>query len=77
MIIEIAKVLEVKVCVEGVETVEQYRMLKELGTSHMQGFLFGKAVEPNEFKVNFLNKTVDVNFSNNETEKPVQKVEND
>ncbi len=76
MIIEIAKVLEVRVCVEGVETVEQYRILKELGTSHMQGFLFGKAVEPNEFKENFLNKTVDVNFSNNETEKPGQKVEN-
>lgn len=60
MIIEIAKVLEVKVCVEGVETIEQCKTLKELGASHMQGFLFGKAVEPSEFKENFLNKKVNV-----------------
>jgi EAL domain-containing protein (putative c-di-GMP-specific phosphodiesterase class I) len=41
-IIELARVFELDVVAEGIETVEQYRMLREMGCRFGQGFLFAK-----------------------------------
>ncbi len=41
-IIRIAKVLGVETIAEGVETVEQLEMMRDLGCEHIQGFLFSK-----------------------------------
>lgn len=41
-IIELARVFELDVVAEGIETTEQYRMLREMGCKYGQGFLFAK-----------------------------------
>jgi EAL domain-containing protein (putative c-di-GMP-specific phosphodiesterase class I) len=41
-IIDLAKAFRHDVVAEGVETVEQLRMLRELGVDHAQGFLFAQ-----------------------------------
>jgi EAL domain-containing protein (putative c-di-GMP-specific phosphodiesterase class I) len=41
-IIELARVLEIDVVAEGIETGEQYRLLRELGCRYGQGYLFAR-----------------------------------
>lgn len=41
-ILELAKVIDTKVCAKGIETTEQMEMLEESGFTMGQGFLFGK-----------------------------------
>jgi EAL domain-containing protein (putative c-di-GMP-specific phosphodiesterase class I) len=41
-IVELARVLGMTVVAEGIETVEQYRMLRDMGCRYGQGFLFAK-----------------------------------
>ncbi|HVZ84607.1 MAG TPA: EAL domain-containing protein [Terracidiphilus sp.] len=41
-IIELARVLNMGVVAEGIETVEQYRLLRQMGCRYGQGYLFGK-----------------------------------
>lgn len=41
-IVELAHVMQLNVVVEGVETEEQFVMLRELGVDSFQGYLFGK-----------------------------------
>jgi EAL domain-containing protein (putative c-di-GMP-specific phosphodiesterase class I) len=41
-IIELAKAFRRDVVAEGVETVEQLRLLRELGVDHAQGYLFAQ-----------------------------------
>ena len=41
-IVELARVLGMNVIAEGIETVEQYRMLREMGCRYGQGFLFSR-----------------------------------
>ncbi|MBS0254747.1 MAG: EAL domain-containing protein [Proteobacteria bacterium] len=45
----LARGLGLTIVAEGVESEEQYRMLRLAGCSHMQGFLFGKAEPPGHF----------------------------
>ncbi|MBR1392400.1 MAG: EAL domain-containing protein [Ruminococcus sp.] len=49
LIIEIAAFLKVPVIAEGVETEEQYRLLKDVGCDIIQGFYFSRPVPPEEF----------------------------
>lgn len=49
IMIQIAKLLEVPVIAEGVETKEQMELLKELGCHIIQGYYFSKPVPPDEF----------------------------
>ena len=46
--INVGHSLDMTVVAEGVETVEQYRMLQRLGCDEMQGYLIAKPVPPNE-----------------------------
>jgi EAL domain-containing protein (putative c-di-GMP-specific phosphodiesterase class I) len=41
-IVELARVLGMSVVAEGIETIEQYRLLREMGCRYGQGFLFAK-----------------------------------
>jgi EAL domain-containing protein (putative c-di-GMP-specific phosphodiesterase class I) len=43
-IVELARVFELDVVAEGIETREQYRMLRETGCKFGQGFLFAKPI---------------------------------
>ena len=47
--IDIARLLEVPVIAEGVETKEQMEMLKKLGCDIIQGYYFSKPLPPEEF----------------------------
>lgn len=45
----VAQALGIQTVAEGVETIEQSRLLGELGCSMAQGFLFGRPMAPSEF----------------------------
>ena len=49
IMIEIARLLEVPIIAEGVETKEQMELLKELGCDIIQGYYFSRPVPPDEF----------------------------
>lgn len=49
VIISIAKLYDYKVIAEGVETQEQYLMLKDIGCQYFQGYLFSKPLNLKEF----------------------------
>lgn len=48
--LEIAKNLDVPVVAEGVETEEEYKMLKAAGYDIIQGYYFSKPIPPEEMK---------------------------
>jgi len=48
-IVSIAKLLQIKVVAEGVETKDQFDFLVELGCDRYQGYYFNQAVPKNEF----------------------------
>jgi EAL domain-containing protein (putative c-di-GMP-specific phosphodiesterase class I) len=49
--IDIARLLEVPVIAEGVETKEQMELLKRLGCNIIQGYYFSKPLPPEEFGI--------------------------
>lgn len=49
LVLEIADFLGVPAIAEGVETEEQYLLLKKLGAEIIQGYYFSKPVPPEEF----------------------------
>ncbi|HBG5200450.1 TPA: GGDEF and EAL domain-containing protein [Clostridioides difficile] len=48
-IIKLAHIINLKVCVEGIESYEEYDIVKSLGVDIIQGFLFGRPVSVSEF----------------------------
>jgi diguanylate cyclase (GGDEF)-like protein len=54
MVISVAKVNNIKVIAEGVETKEQWECLKEMECDEIQGYLFSKPLVPNELEKNWL-----------------------
>lgn len=53
-IIELARILELKTIAEGVETQEQYQVLRDLGCDEIQGYYFSKPVDAQTFEQQFL-----------------------
>lgn len=54
MVAELANAIDVKVCVEGVETEEQLAALKETKIQWIQGFYFGKPMHLEDFEKKYL-----------------------
>jgi len=54
MIGELAQALGVKICVEGIETEEQYKVLEKMNIHMIQGFYFGKPTTRKEFEEKFV-----------------------
>ncbi|HFL3157001.1 TPA: phosphodiesterase PdcB [Clostridioides difficile] len=48
-IIKLAHIINLKVCVEGIESYKEYDIVKSLGVDIIQGFLFGRPVSASEF----------------------------
>ena len=61
LIIDIADYLHVPVVAEGVETEEQYLVLKAMGCEYVQGYYFSKPVPPEDFD-RFLIERADVKY---------------
>ncbi|MBQ1493141.1 MAG: EAL domain-containing protein, partial [Blautia sp.] len=61
LIIDIADYLHVPVVAEGVETQEQYLVLKAMGCEYVQGYYFSKPVPPAEFD-RFLTERAQVKY---------------
>lgn len=49
-IVKLAHVIHLKVCVEGVETEEEYNVVKKTNPDYIQGFLFGRPIPASEFE---------------------------
>lgn len=58
LIVDLSKNLNVKICVEGVEKTEQYDILYQTGADYIQGYLFGKPVNVQEFEEKYLGKNL-------------------
>ena len=50
IVMEIAKMLDVRVVAEGVETEEQHKLLKDIGVDLIQGFYYSKPLAAEEFE---------------------------
>jgi EAL domain-containing protein (putative c-di-GMP-specific phosphodiesterase class I) len=55
-IIEMSHNLNIKVVSEGIETKEQFNILKELGCNYIQGYLIGRPLPADNFQENFILK---------------------
>lgn len=58
--LDLAKMLDLPVVAEGVETEEQYLYLKQKGCEVIQGFYFSKPLSA----IEFMNKIVDIFYNN-------------
>ena len=54
MIGELAEALGVRVCVEGIETIEQFKALENMNVRMVQGFYFDKPMPRDEFEAKYL-----------------------
>lgn len=54
MVVELANAIGVKVCVEGVETEEQLRILADCKVHYIQGYYFGTPMKAEEFEKKYL-----------------------
>ncbi|MDE6699156.1 MAG: GGDEF domain-containing protein [Lachnospiraceae bacterium] len=54
LITELSDKLNVKVCIEGVETREQFDTLRDIRVSMIQGYLFGKPIPYRDYERKFL-----------------------
>lgn len=55
-IIKLAHIIDLQVCVEGVETKEEFETVMKTNPDFIQGFLFGRPVNAIDFENKFLNK---------------------
>lgn len=55
-IIQLVHSLDMKVCVEGIETEEELEKIKELGPDYVQGFYYGRPCPAEEFLFEFCSK---------------------
>ncbi len=65
IMIDIARLLDVPVIAEGVETGEQMELLKKLGCDIIQGYYFSKPLPPKEFAVLIEKELKETNYAHN------------
>ena len=54
MVSELANAINVRVCVEGVETKRQRDIVKKMGIRMIQGFFYGKPMKIEEYEKKYL-----------------------
>jgi len=54
MVSELAKTIGVMVCVEGVETQEQYDVISDMNVQLLQGYYYDKPMEAEDFVKKYL-----------------------
>lgn len=54
-IVKLAHIIDLKVCVEGVETIEEYEVVKQASPDYIQGFLFGRPISAADFESRYFN----------------------
>lgn len=74
-IIHMAKELEMEVLAEGVETPEEYNLLKELKCDIVQGFLFDKPLPSDEFERRLRGKYYPKNFKWEDNERALMELQ--
>ena len=65
IMIDIARLLDVPVIAEGVETEEQMELLKKLGCDIIQGYYFSKPLPPEEFGILIEKELKETNYAYN------------
>ena len=53
-IVEMVHSVDIRICIEGIEKEEWYQKLKEIRVDYLQGYLFGKPCEKNQFLNKFI-----------------------
>lgn len=53
-IVEMVHSIDIRICIEGIEKEEWYQKLKEMHVDYLQGYLFGKPCEKNQFLNKFI-----------------------
>lgn len=53
-IVEMVHSVDIRICIEGIEKEEWYQKLKEIHVDYLQGYLFGKPCEENQFINKFI-----------------------
>lgn len=53
-IVELVHSIDIKICIEGVEKKEWYQKLKKIHVDYLQGYLFGRPCEKNQFIKQFV-----------------------
>jgi predicted signal transduction protein with EAL and GGDEF domain len=54
MVAELASAIDVNICVEGIETKEQYKVLEGMKVSLVQGYYFDKPLPREEFELKYI-----------------------
>lgn len=54
MIGELAQALNVRICVEGIETAEQYKVLEDMNVHMIQGYFFGRPMPRDNFEERYV-----------------------
>lgn len=67
-ILELAEGSQLRVCCEGVETVEELAVLTKLSPSLLQGFLFSRPLQESEFEERFIQNAYDPDFEMEENQ---------
>ena len=57
--LDMAHSIELKLCIEGIETEQELEKISEMGPDYIQGYYFGKPCPFNQFLNDFVNKSED------------------
>ncbi len=56
MVGELASAIGVKICVEGIETREQFQVLENMNVRLIQGYYFGRPMQRSAFEAKYVNE---------------------
>jgi EAL domain-containing protein (putative c-di-GMP-specific phosphodiesterase class I) len=57
LIANMAHEMNIKVCVEGIETIDEFNKMKQLSPNYCQGYYFGEPCPYDEFVAKFITKS--------------------
>lgn len=54
LVVELCRILGIQICLEGVETEDEFKITRPMGITYFQGFLLGRPVPADQFEMRFL-----------------------